>query len=82
MPDTIVNFREFRQNLAHYLREASRGAEFTVASRGQVLARLGPPNRPGRRALGLLKGEIHMARDFDETPDDLIDLMEGGAEQP
>lgn len=27
---------------------------------------------------GDLRGQIHMAPDFDETPDDLIDAMQGG----
>ena len=32
---------------------------------------------PDARPVGLLQGRIRMAKDFDETPDDLIDLMEG-----
>jgi hypothetical protein len=35
-----------------------------------------------RRPLGLLKGKIWMAEDFDEMPDDLIALMEGLDEYP
>jgi antitoxin (DNA-binding transcriptional repressor) of toxin-antitoxin stability system len=73
-----VNFRELRENLSDVLRQASLGAEFTVMSRGKVLARIGPPPHAGRRPVGLLKGKIHMADDFDETPADLIAAMEGG----
>jgi antitoxin FitA len=28
---------------------------------------------------GVLQGKIRMAPDFDQTPDEIIDLMEGGA---
>jgi len=73
-----VNFRELRENLADVLRQASLGAEFTIVSRGKVLARIGPPPHAGRRPLGLLKGQIEMSDDFDETPADLIAAMEGG----
>ncbi|HEV2676927.1 MAG TPA: prevent-host-death protein [Aliidongia sp.] len=72
-----VNFRELRENLSDVLRQASLGAEFTVTSRGKVLARIGPPPHAGRRPIGLLQGRIRMSDDFDETPDDLIDAMEG-----
>jgi prevent-host-death family protein len=75
-----VNFRELRQNLAGYLRQARQGQEIVVTSRGQVVARIVPPAEPARRPIGLLKGEIRMADDFDETPADLIDAMEGGEE--
>jgi len=78
MESKSVNFRELRENLSDVLRQASLGAEFTVMSRGKVLAKIGPPPNAGRRPIGLLQGQIHMADDFDETPADLIAAMEGG----
>jgi prevent-host-death family protein len=75
-----VNFRDLRQNLAGYLRQARHGEEIIVTSRGQVVARIVPPAEPARRPIGLLKGQIRVADDFDETPADLIDAMEGGHE--
>jgi antitoxin (DNA-binding transcriptional repressor) of toxin-antitoxin stability system len=79
MPETkSVNFRELRENLSDVLRQASMGAEFTVISRGKVLARIGPPPHSGGRPIGLLKGRIVMAEDFDETPDDILNAMESG----
>jgi prevent-host-death family protein len=76
MPQT-VNFREFRENLSTFLRQAQEGAEFIVTSRGKTLARIGPPDALKPRPMGLLKGQIRMAPDFDETPADLIAAMEG-----
>ncbi len=77
-----VNFREFRKNLAGYLRQASQGEEIVVTSRGEAVARLVPPAQPERkrRQLGILTGKIWIAEDFDETPADIIALMEGEGE--
>ena len=74
-----VNFREFRKNLASYLRQARQGEEINVTSRGEVVARLVPPAQPERkrRQSGTLQGRIWMADDFDETPADIIAAMEG-----
>jgi len=76
MPNT-VNFRELRQNLAGFLRQARQGSEIIVTSRGEEVARIMPPATPRRRPVGVLKGHIHMAPDFDETPADMITAMEG-----
>jgi prevent-host-death family protein len=74
-----VNFREFRKNLAGYLRQARQGQEIVVTSRGEAVARLVPPAEAERkpRQLGTLKGRIWIADDFDETPADIIAVMEG-----
>jgi len=78
MPTTnTVSFRELRKNLSAFLRQARQGEEITVTSRGQVVARIMPPAEPQRRPIGLLKGQIRMTDDFDETPADLIAAMEG-----
>ncbi len=76
-PTNTVNFRDLRKNLSGFLRQARQGEEITVTSRGQVVARIMPPAEPSRRPIGVLKGQIHMADDFDETPADLIAAMEG-----
>lgn len=41
--------RELRNNIGGILREAESGAEFTITVRGRPVARLGPPDQPGRR---------------------------------
>ena len=35
------------------------------------------PHRRAERKLGVLKGKIHIAPDFDETPPEVIDAFEG-----
>ena len=77
-----VNFREFRKNLAGYLRQARQGGEIIVTSRGEEVARLVPPAGAERklRRPGGLAGQIWIAEDFDETPADIIAAMEGDIE--
>ena len=74
-----VSFRELRENLAEYLRQAQQGKEFVVTSRGAEVARLVPP-RPAerkRRQPGGLVGQIWIAEDFDETPAEIVAVMRG-----
>ena len=82
-PETSVNMREFRRNLSGYLRQAHDGQGFVITSRGQELARVMPLASRAyqrQRLVGLLKGQIHMAPDFDQTPAELIAAMDGSAE--
>jgi antitoxin (DNA-binding transcriptional repressor) of toxin-antitoxin stability system len=76
-----VGIRELRENLSTYMRKVQDGASVHITSHDKVIAELRPPpvdQRPPRR-LGTLRGKIKMAPDFDETPTDLIDAMEGEA---
>lgn len=76
-----VNFREFRTNLSTYLREVHDGAEIVVTSHGKEVARVVPPASIAEqraKLFGMFKGRLQMAPDFDETPAELIDEMEGG----
>jgi prevent-host-death family protein len=74
-----VNVRELRDNLASYLSQASRGDEVTITSHGKPVAKIVPAvaKRPRSALFGAMRGQITVAPDFDETPDDIIDAMEG-----
>jgi len=82
--ETRVSVRDLRRNLPSYLRQARQGASFLVTSRGKVVARLSAPapDAAEPRPFGLLRGRIRMAPDFDDTPAELIEAMEGGAPDP
>lgn len=76
---TRIGVRELRANLSGLLRKARHGESFIVMSRDVVVAEIHPPapDPPKHRVSGALKGKIWMADDFDETPQDIIDAMEG-----
>lgn len=75
---TRIGVRELRANLSGFLRKARNGESFVVMSRDEIVAEIHPPapEPPKRRISGALKGQIWMADDFDETPQDIIDAME------
>ncbi|MFF8798935.1 MULTISPECIES: prevent-host-death protein [unclassified Methylobacterium] len=77
-----LGVREFRGNMAGYLRQVREGQSFLIMSRDEILAELRPPAAPfvfGRQP-GALRGKIRMAPDFDTLPSDLLAAMEGEAE--
>jgi len=58
---------------------ARHGEETIIARSGKPIARIAPisKEKPTRR-LGILKGKIKIADDFDETlPDDVLDSFDG-----
>lgn len=77
MPDDTktVNVRALRDHLSDYLHRAEQGESFVVVSRDRPVAQLGPAPVSNRRKLGLLKGQIWIADDFDEMPQDILDAM-------
>jgi antitoxin (DNA-binding transcriptional repressor) of toxin-antitoxin stability system len=79
-PATQVMVGELRARLAHYLQLVATGESVAIVSRGQVVAELRPPARPAARpnTRGSMRGQIWMAPGWEDTPEDLIDLMEGG----
>jgi antitoxin (DNA-binding transcriptional repressor) of toxin-antitoxin stability system len=82
-----IGVREFRGKLRDYLRQAKEGARFLIVSHGQPVAELGAPadvpagDKPPR-TLGVLRGRIWMADDWDEWPEGFIDALENGPVEP
>lgn len=76
-----IGVRELRGKLSDYLRQAAAGARFVIVSRGKPVAELhapvaGEPEVKPRRVLGAMKGQIWMADDWDEWPQDILDAFE------
>lgn len=74
-----IGVREFRGNLTTYLRQARQGSTILVTSHDEIVAELRPPSlsyRP-RRQPGALRGRIKLSDDFDQTPQDMLDSMDG-----
>lgn len=82
-----IGVRELRGKLGDYLRQAKDGARFLIVSRGEPVAELGAPtdvpteDKPPR-TLGVLRGKIWMADDWDEWPEGFIDAMENSPIEP
>jgi prevent-host-death family protein len=74
-----VNIHEAKTHLSRLIDEVAAGAEITIAKAGKPMARLSPITAPIReKHLGLLKGKIKVAKDFN-TPlsDEVLALFEG-----
>lgn len=72
----MVNVHEAKSNLSELLRRVERGEEIVIARAGQPVARLVPFGEAEPRRPGLWAGEVWIADDFDETPDELVALFE------
>jgi prevent-host-death family protein len=75
-----VGVREAKARLSELIDTVLRGEEVVISRHGTEVVRLVPVTR--RRRPGSLRGRIHMAPDFDETPEELIDAFEGRGEPP
>jgi prevent-host-death family protein len=62
-----VNVHEAKTHLSRLLERVERGEQIVIARAGKPVARLVPIEpAPGKRPLGLYKGQIWMSEDFDE----------------
>ena len=76
-----VNMHEAKSKLSSLVEEALAGEEVVIARAGKPAVRLVPVSRePGRRVPGRLKGQITIAPDFDQTPEEVIADFEGRSE--
>lgn len=72
-----VDLKDVPQRLLELVDEASRSGELVLTHEGEAVAKIIPlrraraPRRPGS-ARGLI---VHMADDFDATPEDFHDYM-------
>ncbi|MGI4895984.1 MAG: type II toxin-antitoxin system Phd/YefM family antitoxin [Janthinobacterium lividum] len=75
-----VNVHEAKTHLSRLLEAVERGEEVVIARSGKPVARLVPAHSRGARRPGTWKGQVVVAADFDETPDDLIVAFHDGVE--
>ena len=69
------NVAEAKAHFSELVRRASQGEEIIIARDNHPVVKLVPvASAPGRRKPGSARGLIvHMATDFDATPDDFAD---------
>ncbi len=76
-----VNVYEAKTQLSKLIDRAMAGEDVVISRAGKPMVRLVPvPTRPARRTPGSARGQIRMAPDFDELPDDVAAAFRG--EQP
>ena len=78
MPKT-VNIHEAKTHLSRLVDDVAAGAEVIIAKAGRPVARLISVSVPvKKKKLGLLKGKIKVAGDFNAPlPDDVLASFEG-----
>lgn len=70
MSKTVVNIHEAKTHLSRLIERARHGDEVTIARAGDPQVKLVPVEGDEKREieLGVFKGKIWIAPDFDETP--------------
>ena len=73
-----VNMHEAKTHLSRLAEEVAAGEEVIIAKAGKPKMKLVPLHSERKpRRLGLLKGKIHMAEDFDEPlPEEIMNAFE------
>lgn len=68
---------EAKTHLSQLVERALDGEEIVLTRRGRPAVRLVPETAPGGFASlrGALRGQIRMADDFDELPDDIAEAL-------
>lgn len=77
MSMTVVNMHEAKTNLSKLVQRAAAGEEIIVAKAGEPVAKIvaytAPPKKP--RVPGSMKGQIWIAPDFDEIPEEFEEYL-------
>ena len=74
-----VGMHEAKTTLSRLVDAAQAGEEVVITRSGTPVARLEPIRPAAARVslFGVLKGQIKMADDFDELPEDVLRAFEG-----
>lgn len=75
------NIHEAKTHFSRLLERVEKGEELVIARNGRPLAKLVPyAEEREPRKLGLLKGKIWVADDFDEVDEEIVRMFEGDAD--
>ncbi|MCH6160700.1 type II toxin-antitoxin system Phd/YefM family antitoxin [Streptomyces marispadix] len=70
------NVHEAKTHFSRILEQVATGEEVVISKAGEPVAKVVPLRPKVQRAdLGSLRGQIHIADDFDELPDDIADAF-------
>ena len=77
MAEEQVNVHQAKTHLSRLLERVETGEEIVLARAGRPVARLVPfKARREPRVPGIWRGQIHLAADFDATPEEVIRAFE------
>ena len=78
-----INIHQAKTHFSKLIERVTNGEEITIAKAGVPVARLVPLPPKGKvRPLGMDRGRIWIADDFDTLPDDLLKEFYGGELPP
>ncbi|MDX2145575.1 MAG: type II toxin-antitoxin system prevent-host-death family antitoxin [Rhodospirillaceae bacterium] len=76
-----INIYEAKTHLSKLVDRAAAGEEIVISRAGKPMVRMVPVEKPAAtlapRPLGIARGQIWMAPDFDELPEDIQRAFEG-----
>lgn len=74
---TVVNMHEAKTNLSKLVQRAAAGEEIIVAKAGEPVAKIVAYTAPAKkpRVPGSMKGQIWIAPDFDEIPEEFEEYL-------
>ncbi len=72
---TKVNMHEAKSRLSKLVEMAENGEEVVIAKNGTPAVRLVPVKPAPKDWFGMDEGKIWMSDDFNELPEDILDLM-------
>ena len=72
---TKVNMHEAKSRLSQLVELAEKGGEVIISKNGVPKVRLVPIEKETKSCFGMDEGKIWMADDFNELPEDILDLM-------
>ena len=74
----IVNMHEAKTHFSKLVDSVIHGNEIVIAMAGKPVARLVSIEKKPKRRLGVLKGKVKIAKDFDAPlPDEILSDFEG-----
>ncbi len=77
----MINVHEAKTHLSRLLERAAAGEELILGKAGKPMARLVPYSQPVvKRQFGQLRGQIWIAPDFDELPEEVAAAFRGDLE--
>jgi prevent-host-death family protein len=78
----ITNISDKKATLSKLVEKVMRGEEIIIEKSGKPVAKLIPYNldtTPRQLGVGRWQGQIWMAEDFDQLPEDILNLFTGEA---